>query len=102
MEDRRLKLHNLLKDIIGNKNVYYRRPEGMKMNYPCIIYDKEDITDIKADNMKYKMTDRYQIVVIDPKPDNEAIKKILAMPMSSYDRHYISDNLNHDVIILYY
>ena len=30
------------------------------------------------------------------------IDKLLELPMSGFATHYESDNLNHDVIILYY
>ena len=44
----------------------------------------------------------YEIIVIDKLPNNEVIDKILELPYSSFDRHYVSDNLNHDVITIYY
>lgn len=102
MSNRRLKLNQLLIDLFGSNNVYYRPPENIKMNYPCIRYKKENIISTHADNITYRKTDRYQITVIDKKPDNEVINKLLDLPMSSFETHYESDNLNHDVIILYY
>lgn len=102
MSNRRLELNQLLIDLFGSNNVYYRPPENTKMNYPCIRYKKENIISTHADNITYRKTDRYQITVIDKKPDNEVINKLLDLPMSSFETHYESDNLNHDVIILYY
>ena len=72
------------------------------MKYPAIRYQKaEDIT-YHGDNIKYLNRNCYDITVIDNIPDNEVIKKILELPYSSFDRHYVSDNLNHDVITLYF
>jgi len=102
MNDRRKQLQSILEEMIGNKNVYYQPPESLKMVYPCIKYTKDNISSERADNINYRNTDRYQITVIDKKPDNVVIKAILGLPMSSYDRHYVSDNLNHDIIIIYY
>ena len=30
------------------------------------------------------------------------IEKLLELPYASFNRHYVSDNLNHDIIKLYY
>lgn len=100
--NRRLELHKKLVELLGSNNVYYRPPENLKMQYPCIRYKKENILINHADNYPYRKTDRYQITVIDKKPDNEVIDKLLELPMSGFDTHYESDNLNHDVITLYY
>lgn len=98
----RVKLQQILEEILGSKNVYYQPPENVRMNYPAIRYSKESIDSKFANNSKYINTKRYQITLIDRRPDNSAIDKILNLPLSSYDRHFISDNLHHDVITIYY
>lgn len=100
--DRRLELHKILTEFLGNEHVYYQPPENLKMVYPCIRYTKDDIDLTYADNTQYFNKKKYLITYIDKLPDNEIIDKLLSLPSSSYDRHYISDNLNHDVITLYY
>lgn len=98
----RLELQSKLEELLGSRNVYYQPPENLKISYPAIVYSKEDI-DIKyANNKNYNNTNRYNIIVIDKLPDNNVINKILQLPLSSYDRHYNEDNLNHDSITLYY
>lgn len=101
-KNRRIELHNKLVELLGSENVYYRPPENLKMTYPCIRYHRDDIRSERADNINYRNTDRYILTVIDKKPDNEVIEKIMTLPMTSYDRHYESDNLNHDTIVIYY
>lgn len=98
----RIELHNILVELLGNNHVYYQPPENLKMEYPCIRYSKSDIFSRHADDIKYVNKTRYDIMVIDKHPDNVVIEKILKLPLSSYDRHYTADNLNHDVIRLYY
>ena len=98
----RLDLHAKLVELLGSSNVYYQPPESLKMEYPAIRYSKSAISSRYADDVKYKNSNRYEIIVISKKPDHEAINKILELPYSSYDRHYASNNLNHDVITLYY
>ena len=98
----RLELQSKLEELLGSRNVYYQPPENFKINYPAIIYSKSDIDSTHANNINYVNFTLYQIIVVDSKPDNEVIKKILELPLSSYDRFYVSDNLNHDSIRLYY
>ena len=100
--NRRIELQLKLEELLGSKNVYYQPPENLKLEYPCIRYSKNRIRSIQADDINYNNRDEYLITVIDKKPDNAVIHKILSLSMTTFDRHYISDNLNHDVIILYY
>ena len=97
-----LKLQYKLEDLLGMKHVHYQSPENLKMEYPAIRYSLDDIESRYANDAKYSMFNRYKIIVIDRLPDNEVIKKILALPHSSFDRRYVSNGLYHDVIILYY
>lgn len=98
----RLKLQSELETLLGNRNVYCQSPESVKMNYPAIQYSKKRPNVKRANNAIYSSLSCYEIIVIDRNPDNPVIEKLLSLPYSSYDRHYVSDNLNHDVITLYY
>lgn len=98
----RLNLQNKLEELLGSKHVYYNPPENLKMEYPAIRYSKNDIEDIYASNIKYISRDVYDLVVIDKKPDNPVIKKLLKLPYSEFDRHYVADGLNHDIIRIFY
>lgn len=98
----RLELQYKLEKALGSKNVYYQPPAGVKMEYPAIRYQLDDVDLAKADNISYRKTRRYQIIVIDRYPDNPVIDKLLGWPYCSYDRPYTADNLNHDVLILYF
>lgn len=98
----RLKLQAKLEELLGSRNVYYQPPESLKMQYPAIVYSKSDLDRFAANNTAYLLFDCYDITVIDKKPDNPVINKILSLPNSSYDRGFKSDNLNHDILTLYY
>ena len=98
----RLELQSKLEEMLGSRHVYYQPPENLKIEYPAIIYSVNDYININADNIKYHNRIQYQLIVVDKKPDNEVIKKLLDLPLSSFDRHYVYNNLNHDVITLYY
>lgn len=98
----RLELQEKLEELLGSKNVYYQPPESVKMEYPAIKYSKSDISIDHANNAVYSKKKRYEIIVIDTRPDNDVIDKLLELPYCSYDRQYKADNLNHDVLTLYY
>lgn len=102
-KNKRLELHQKLIDLFGNSRVYYQPPENLKMEYPCIKYSKLRVDHKHADNINYNFRNGYQIIIIDKLPDNPIIDKILlGLPLTKYDRHYVYDNLNHDVINIYY
>lgn len=98
----RLTLHSKFEELLGSDHVYYMPPENTKMEYDAIRYSKKNIISRFANNTAYSMMDCYEIIVIARKPDHPVIKKLLALPYCSYDRHYKADNLNHDVLIIYY
>lgn len=98
----RLTLQTKLEDLLGSNHVYYQPPENLKMEYPAIRYSKSDEEDIYANNIKYMSMSVYDLVVIDKKPDNPVIKKLLELPYSEFDRHYVADGLNHDIIRIFY
>ena len=100
--DRRLTLQNELEELLGSKNVYYQPPENIKMNYPAIMYSKSNMNNRHANDKVYKSMTRYDITVIDRNPDNPVISELLDWPYCAFDRHYTSENLNHDVFTLYY
>lgn len=99
---RRLELQSKLEELLGSRNVYYQPPATVQMKYPAIRYSKSKIDSTFANNSKYLNKTRYEITVIDSMPDNPVIAKLLRLPYSSHDRWYTADNLNHDVITLYY
>ncbi len=98
----RLELHSVLQELLGSSNVYYQPPESIKMQYDAIRYSKKTIDSKYANDRKYSMIDCYEVIVISRLPDNPVIKKLLSLPYCSYDRHYVADNLHHDVLTIYY
>ena len=102
IKNKRLELHEKLKSLPGIKKVYYQPPENLQIEYPAIVYSINDIYSRHADDVKYNNKIEYSITIIDKLPDNSAIDELLNWQLSSYNRHFVSDNLNHDVITLYY
>lgn len=95
-------LQTILESLLGSENVYYQPPETIKMRYPAIRYNRSRMDSKYANNKKYSMMDCYELTVISRLPDDPVIKKLLQLPYCSYDRHYVADNLHHDVLTIYY
>lgn len=99
---RRVDLQAILEDVLGSRQVYFQPPANVQMKYPCILYIR-DASDTKfAGNSQYRYTKRYQVTVIDSDPDSEIPDKVAALPMCTFNRFYVADNLNHDVFNLYF
>lgn len=98
----RIILQTLLEQILGSRNVYFQPPENVKMIYPCIVYSRSSGDSQYADDTSYIFKNRYQIMVIDKNPDGPVLDKIRKLPLCSFDRHYVVNNLNHDVYNIYY
>lgn len=98
----RLELQTLFENLLGSRNVYYQPPASIFMKYPAIVYSRYDIENTFANNGVYLQATAYQVTVIDEDPDSEIVKKVSRLPMCNFDRHFVSDNLNHDVFTLYF
>lgn len=98
----RLELHEVLCNILGSRHVYYQPPESVKMVYPAIAYFRNTINVKHGDDLAYRKVVGYSITLIDKDPDSEFVDEIMQIPMCRFDRHYVADNLNHDVFTIYY
>lgn len=98
----RLGLHEKLVETLGSNKVYYQPPETLKLVYPCIVYSLETINTSYADDMNYKREKSYLVTLIHKDPENDIVDKLLDLEMSSFDRHYTSDNLHHFVFTIFY
>lgn len=99
MDERRLKIHNWLCDILGSNNVYYQPPESVKMQYDAIRYKLTGIPTKNADNNVYTKNLKYEIIYIHKQINDDVIDKL--SDIGSYNTTYIKDNLYHDVFTIY-
>ena len=101
--DRRLDLDDKLHaDFDGIAHIYFQPPESVKMIYPAIRYKRSSAYMMHADNIPYLHDIAYEVTVIDRNPDSEVTKKFFWYSKCRFNRSYVSDNLYHDVFILYY
>lgn len=98
----RLELHDVLTSILGSKFVYFQPPESVKLTYPCIIYELNNVDIKHANNKPYISTKGYSVTVIDKDPDSFIPDMIRSLALCSFDRYYTADNLNHWVFTLFY
>lgn len=99
---RRLELHEVLCEALGSRNVYFQPPESMKLNYPAIVYNRQNRDVTPADNLSYIGEWVYQVVVIDKNPDSPIVERVADLPLTRYVRSFKIDNLNHDVFLITY
>lgn len=106
LADKRLGLDRILRSIVKARceaeNVYYQPPANLRMKYPCICYELDKIRNRDADNGVYRQMVHYTVTVIDTKPDSEMTAAMSRLSKASHDRHFISDNLYHDVFSVWY
>lgn len=102
MHNRRIELHNKLVEILGSRNVYFQPPEDIKMNYPCIVYERYDISNTHADDDVYLQPRQYRITIVDTDPDSDIVTKMSKFPTARFIRHQVIENLNHDEFNIYY
>lgn len=84
-------------------NVYYQPPESIKLTYPCIVYSEETPYVEPADNIKYKVNRRWQIMVITKDPENTLGWTIFnSLSHCTIGRIFNSNNLHHVSLSLYF
>lgn len=94
-------IHALLQTCITGGNLYFQPPAGLKMTYPCIVYELAKMPVKHAGNKPYMLRKGYTVTVIDKNPDSSIVDSVAALPLCSFDRHFTSDNLHHNVFTIY-
>lgn len=93
----------IFRKVLGSSNVYFQPPPSVRMDYPCIVYERSIDNVTYADNTIYRHTRRYNVTVIDFDPDTRIPDDLLiALPMTKHIISFVKDNLNHYVYQIYY
>lgn len=100
----RQNLREILRNCLGKhkNNLYFQPPESIRMNFPCIVYERAYEDAKYADNIPYARKQRYTVTVIDRDPDSEIPEKVASLPMTRFERGFTADNLYHTVYNIYY
>lgn len=102
LEQKRLRLDELLSAQPGCKEAYYSPPDGLEMKYPCITYNLMGDNKRFADNIPYFRSLQWVVTVIDEDPDSRLANVFFNMPRCIFDRKYSASGLNHFVFTLTY
>lgn len=101
--NKRLQLHEQLKQLVGTDNVYFQPPASVQISYPCVIYNIGNGDAKFADGMVYNYINSYDLIFIYKKPNVEIIEQVLTtLSMCRMTRAYVADNLNHYAFSVYY
>lgn len=96
----RLQFSELLHTLTNN--CYFNPPEGIKIKFPCIIYELYKIDNKAADNINYIQTAEYKVTVADSDPDSQLMLDVLALPGSRIVTSYNSNGIHHTVFYVNY
>lgn len=99
----RLDLHYALQNVTGLENLYFQPPEGMKLKYPCVVYElaKKDV--LRADDKVYQIHNPYTVTLIDLDAESDIPNKMLkSFQYCSFERRFIASHMYHDVFTIYY
>jgi hypothetical protein len=99
---RRHQLQELLESLLESKNVYFQPPNNLQLDFPAIIYERDYSKTEFADNSPYSNRQRYSLIVVDRDADSLLPAKIAALPLCSFERHFVADNLHHDRYNIYF
>lgn len=115
MERRSDLLIQELKDLLGTDEVYFQPSavagDGMDqayiftgLQYPCFIIERTTAYQPNANDRKYLFRPGYRVTYINrDEPDPEMLEIVVRhFSCCSYDQHFVSDNLHHDVFTIYY
>lgn len=85
-----------------DKNVYFQEPSNVAMKYPCILYKQNDEDVVHGDNVPYRRVKRWEITIIDQDPDSVIPDVIASLSMSSWNKAFRTENLNHTVYNMFF
>ena len=95
-ERNRLALHEKLCTLLGSRNVYFDPPSNIHMNYPCIVYKRDPVSNRRADNIRYINWYPYSVQIISKDPDFLLFDTFLSnFEYGSEGQPFVKDNLHH-------
>ena len=117
MERRSDLLIQELKDLLGTDEVYFQPSYNVGLddgygesyiltgiNYPCFIVERTNAYQPWANSKNYLFSPGYQVTYINrDEPDPGMLEQVMQhFEYCRYQRHFVRDNLHHDVFMIYY
>lgn len=105
-----------LQDLLGTEQVYFQSSPAAGtdyfgesylftgMHFPCFTVERTTAYQPKANDRNYLFRPGYKVSYINPdEPDPWMLERVMRhFQYCHYNRHYVSDNLHHDVFTIYY
>ena len=101
-QDFHLILERLYKGLQGTPCVKYQPGPSVTLTYPAILYKLNEMPSEFADNRPYHWEHRYEVQVIDRKPDSKLRERVIMLPMCRFRTAYTVENLYHFVFDIFY
>lgn len=95
-------LRTLVQGAVGEVTVYITPPEITKRETPCIVLERDRGAVRFADNAPYFNARGYSLTVISLESDSDILDQVETLAWCEKNRHFISDNLHHDVYTIFH
>jgi len=102
MARQRSELDAILNAIPGVNKAWFQPDKSKTLDYPVIVYERDDSFSRYADNVKYLHMKRYTVTVIDQDPDSPIPDLVEQLPFTTFDRAFPRLGLNHFVFNIYF
>ena len=115
MERRSDLLIQELRDLLGTDEVYFQQSQSAGIDaetpyiftgidYPCFIMERTTAYQPAANDRNYLFRPGYQVTYINrDEPDPEMLEMVMRhFGHCHYQRHFVKDNLHHDVFMIYF
>lgn len=96
-------LHSYLKEhfTLASLALYFQPPENIKLEYPCIIYSFNGVVSTHADNIVYRVENKFSLMLITKQIEELLFKKLLELPSARYERLFVKEGLYHYVVTIH-
>lgn len=96
----RVELQELLKEYCGT--VYFQPPSSIRINYPCIVYNRSTDYINRANDKLYMKEKMYRVTVMDKNPDSDIADRLQELPWAVIISRDVIDNIYHTTLNIYY
>lgn len=96
----RVELQELLKEYCDT--VYFQPPSSIRINYPCIVYNRSTDYLNRANNSLYMKEKMYRVTVMDKNPDSDIADRLQELPWAVIISRDVIDNIYHTTLNIYY
>ena len=103
-KDLRLELDDKLRSLLPEDwHLYFNPPNNLGLSYPALVYTDTSGDTKFADNKMYIFDRQYELTFIYEDPDDETPFNVMSqLDYCRANRHFVTENLYHYTMVLYY